>query len=91
VVALFADVVFFVVAVALGGVERGFGFAAGALVGLVVLWDGLDGFGHARSPCPGQRGPNRARSCLRRRSSGSSFASPGMVHVFVNIYILIGL
>jgi hypothetical protein len=66
VIALFADVVFFVVAVALGGVEGDFGFAAGALVGLVVFRDGLDGFGHKRSPvCRGQRGPRRARSGLR--------------------------
>jgi hypothetical protein len=49
-IALFADIVFFVVAVALGGVEGDFGFAAGALVALVVFRDGLDGFGHARSP-----------------------------------------
>jgi hypothetical protein len=50
VVALFADVVFFVVAVAFGGVERDLGFAAGALVALVAVRDGRDGFGHARSP-----------------------------------------
>jgi hypothetical protein len=50
VIPLFANVVFFVVAVALGGVEGDLGFAAGALVALVVFRDGLDGFGHARSP-----------------------------------------
>src|SRR3954462_5833271 len=50
VLALLANVVFFVVAVALGGVEGDFGVAAGALVALVVFGDGRDGPGHARSP-----------------------------------------
>jgi hypothetical protein len=44
VIPLRADVVFFVVAVALGGVEGDFGFAAGALVALVVFRDGLEWF-----------------------------------------------
>jgi hypothetical protein len=42
---LLADIVFFVVAVALGGVEGDFGFAAGALVTFVVFGNGLDRFG----------------------------------------------
>jgi hypothetical protein len=49
-VPLLANVVLLVIAVALGGVEGDFGVAAGALVALVVFRDGLDGFGHARSP-----------------------------------------
>jgi hypothetical protein len=44
VLGLFADVVFFVVAVALGGVDGNIRRAAGALVALVVLGNGLDGF-----------------------------------------------
>jgi hypothetical protein len=56
---LFADVVLLVVAVAPGGVERDFGVAAGALVGLVVFGDGLDGFGHARSPAACQDNAGR--------------------------------
>src|ERR1051325_6559599 len=51
---LFADVLFFVVAVALGGVERDCWGAAGALVALVVVGNGRDGFVerfcHASSP-----------------------------------------
>src|ERR1700682_4674222 len=42
---LFVDVVFFVVAMAFGGVEGNGGCAAGALVALVVVGHGLDGFG----------------------------------------------
>src|SRR4051812_32341731 len=41
---LFADIVFFVVAVAFGGVERDGWRAAGALVALVVVGNGRDGF-----------------------------------------------
>jgi hypothetical protein len=59
VIPLLANIVFLVVAVALGGVEGDFGVAAGALVGLVVFRDGLDGFGHARSPAV--RGDNAGR------------------------------
>jgi hypothetical protein len=44
VLALFADVVLLVVAVALGGVDGSVGRAAGALVALVVIGNGLDGF-----------------------------------------------
>jgi hypothetical protein len=44
VIALFADVVFFVVAVALGGVDGNIRRAAGAFVALIVLGNGLDGF-----------------------------------------------
>src|SRR5437868_285551 len=51
---LFADVLFFVVAVAFGGVERDFWGAAGALVTPVVVGNGRDGFVerfcHASSP-----------------------------------------
>src|SRR6266436_2022511 len=51
---LLADVVFFVVAMAPGGVERNLGRAAGSLVALVVLGNRLDGFlrwlGHHPSP-----------------------------------------
>ena len=43
VLGLFADVVLLVVAMALGGVERNAGRAAGALVALVVLGDGRCG------------------------------------------------
>ena len=46
---LFADVVLLVVAMALGGVEGNAGRAAGALVALVFVGNGLDGFG---SLCP---------------------------------------
>src|SRR6266404_1496158 len=42
---LFADVLLFVVAMALGGVEGNGGRAAGALVALIVVGNGLDGFG----------------------------------------------
>jgi hypothetical protein len=54
VIPLFADVVFLVVAMALGGVERTAGRAAGALVALVVFGRGFYGvalgFCHRRSP-----------------------------------------
>ena len=50
VVALLPDVLLFVVAMALGGVERDFWRAAGTLVALVVVGDGGDGFGHSSSP-----------------------------------------
>src|SRR6185437_11801381 len=50
VLALFADVVLLVIAMAPGGVERHAGSAAGALVALVVLGDRRDGFGHSWSP-----------------------------------------
>ena len=54
VLGLLADVLFFVVAMALGGVEGNTGRAAGALVALVVLGNRRDGFCawfcHARSP-----------------------------------------
>src|SRR3954463_13594666 len=71
VLALFANIVFFVVAVALGGVEGDFGVAAGALVALVVFGDGRDGLGHARSPVARRitRGAARAFRFGRRRSS----------------------
>ena len=46
VLGLFADVVLLVVAMALGGVERNAGRAAGALVALVVLRDRRWAFGH---------------------------------------------
>src|SRR3979411_794168 len=73
VVALLADVVFFVVAVALGGVERDFGFAAGALMALVVFRDGLDGFGHVRSPA------------ARRDDAGRGGRVPVRASPFINI------
>src|SRR5229473_3073110 len=54
VLGLLADVLFFVIAMALGGVEGNAGRAAGALVTLVVLGNRRDGFCacfcHARSP-----------------------------------------
>src|SRR5258705_8618598 len=61
-VALLANIVFFVVAVAFGGVEGDGGGAAGTLVALVVVGNGRDGFGqgfcHASSPyfTEGERG-----------------------------------
>jgi hypothetical protein len=70
---LLADVVFFVVAVAFGGVEGDFGFAAGALVGLVVFRDGLDGFGHKRSPA------------ARRDNAGRGVPVPVRASPFINI------
>ena len=45
-IALLADVVLLVVAMALGGVDGSAGRAAGALVALVVFRDGRCGFGH---------------------------------------------
>ena len=48
---LFADVVFLVVAMALGGVEGNAGRAAGALVALVFVGNGLDGFGQRLCHC----------------------------------------
>jgi len=76
VAALFADVVFFVVAVALGGVERDLRFAAGALVALVVFGNGLDGFRfcHARSP-----------ALTRRDNAGRGARVPGSAAPFINI------
>src|SRR4051794_25088906 len=68
---LFADVVLFVVAVALGGVERDFWRAAGALVAAVVIGNGRDGcverFRHAAPPCLA----GSQRSGWERRSAGS--------------------
>ena len=46
VIALLADVLLLVVAMALGGVEGDFGRAAGALVTLIFLGNGLDGFSY---------------------------------------------
>src|SRR5436309_2245923 len=46
VLGLFADVVLLVIAMALGGVERNIGRAAGALVALVVLGNRRNGFRH---------------------------------------------
>src|SRR5882724_10587944 len=69
---LLADVVLLVVAMALGGVERNTGRAAGALVALVVVGNGLNvpgrGFRH---------------HCLRyarrqRRPQGRRSAKPGL-------------
>ena len=59
VVTLFADVVLFVVAMALGGVDGNLGRAARPLVTPVVLRNRLDGFlfCHHQSPLPmGKRG-----------------------------------
>jgi hypothetical protein len=70
---LLANIVFFVVAVALGGVEGDFGFAAGALVALVVFGDGLDGFGHKRSPA------------ARRDNAGRGVRVPVCALPFINI------
>ena len=79
VVALFADVLFFVVAVALGGVDGDLRLAAGALVALVVFGNGRDGFGHARSPVLARR-DNAGRSGRvpgsPRRSSTLNFIEP---------------
>src|SRR5258707_8189233 len=54
VLGLLADVVFFVVAMALGGVDGNLGRAARSLVALVILGNRLDGFlqrlCHHRSP-----------------------------------------
>ena len=47
---LLANVVLFVVTMALGVVDHDGGFAAGSLVAPVVFGHGLDGPGHARSP-----------------------------------------
>jgi hypothetical protein len=77
VVALFADIVFFVVAVALGGVEGDGGGAAGALVALVVIGNGRDGFGqgscHASSPyfTKGEREARRRVPDAARQDDGS--------------------
>jgi hypothetical protein len=57
-VPLLSDVLFLVVAMALGGVEGNAGGAAGALVALVVFGNRLDGFGQwlgherASAVCP---------------------------------------
>src|SRR6266403_536621 len=60
---LLADVVFFVVAMAPGGVDGNLGRAAGPLVTPVVLWNRLDGFlpGHHQPPSPLRK--RRARCC----------------------------
>jgi hypothetical protein len=73
VIPLLADVVFFVVAVALGGVERDFGVAARAFVALVVFRNWLDGFGHARSPA------------ARRDNAGRGARVPVCAPPFINI------
>jgi len=67
VIALLADVVLLVVAVALGGVEGNAGRAAGTLVALVAGGDGGDGFGrrfrHRLLLASGEkRGAGRSRS-----------------------------
>src|SRR5438876_8039164 len=49
---LLADVVLLVVAMALGGVEGNSGLAAGALVTLVILGNGLDGLRTLRHSIP---------------------------------------
>jgi hypothetical protein len=66
---LFADVVLLVVAMALGGIERNIGRAAGALVALVILRDGRNGFRHhdLRINEKNQRRPRRDRSQQSRR------------------------
>src|SRR6185437_4938669 len=61
---LFADVVLLVVAMAFCGVERRGRRAAGALVALVVVGNGLDGFCHCWSPLSTER--------KRRRDGGRS-------------------
>jgi hypothetical protein len=50
VIALLADVVLLVVAMALGSVEGNGRRAAGTLVALVAVGDGSDGFGQSDSP-----------------------------------------
>src|ERR1700716_260943 len=67
VLGLLADVLFLVVAMALGGVEGDAGRAAGALVALVLFGNRGEGFvhrfGHRQSPLL-----TRKRSTCRRRS-----------------------
>jgi hypothetical protein len=70
VIALFADVLLLVVAVALGGVERNIRRAAGAFVTLVVLGNGLDGSRrrscHAYLRCARRKTTRMARRLFRR-------------------------
>jgi len=61
VVALLADVLLFVVAMALGGVDGRAGRAAGAFVALVLLGDRLDGFCHGFCHCSSPLDARRKR------------------------------
>jgi hypothetical protein len=74
---LLADIVFFVVAVALGGVEGDGGGAAGAFVALVVVGNRRDGFGqgfcHASSPSLGQENAERRGVFLTRLLNMTQF------------------
>src|SRR5882724_11267725 len=58
---LLADVVLLVVAMALGGVEGNIGRAAGPLVALVLVGNGLDGFG--------ERFCHRVLRCSRKKTT----------------------
>src|SRR5258708_35646633 len=65
---LFANVVLLVVAMALGGVEGNGGRTAGALVALVVVGNGLDGFG--------RRFRHGCLRCGRRENAGRAGIVP---------------
>jgi hypothetical protein len=65
---LFADVVLFVVAMALGGVEGNGGRAAGALVALIVVGNGRNRFG--------RRFRHGWLRCARRENAGRAGIVP---------------